>query len=121
VVVTADSELGNIKKLGAAAKLVAEDCGFEMRDFQIQPDLNGDLHAVTMVLIFDPEGQTKPKIEILQLEADVSSAMDDALAQRQQEARERAKRELSGLDLDNRQEVDPEIEEKIRKRRGGFL
>lgn len=97
---SAQDELANVAKLGRAAKLVAEDCGLELRDFRVSPDLvAGEMNTVTVVLYLDPENETKPKIEMVQMEGAVSEAMADAYRERMAAQADKARREISKLDL----------------------
>jgi hypothetical protein len=101
--------LADIAKLGRAVKLVAEDLNLELKMFGVTPDLDtGDLNVATIVLLLDPEGETKPKMELVKMEGAVTEAMEDAYRERMAGAADRAKRDLT--DLDDRL-----------KRRGGFL
>jgi len=109
--VSARAELERVAKLGQAAKLVAEDCGLELRDFAITPDLDsGEMNTVTIVLLLDPNNETKPKVETVQMEGAVSEAMAEAYRERMAERADKARRDLSQLDLEQRL-----------KGRGGFL
>jgi hypothetical protein len=66
------------------------------------------MNQATIVLLLDPEGETKPKMEIVKLEGSVTEAMEDAYRERMAGAADKARRDLSELD------------DRL-KRRGGFL
>lgn len=105
----AKEALTPVAKLGNAVKLVAEDLGLELRMFGITPDLRtGEMNMATIVLLLDPDGETKPKMEMVQLEGSVTEAMEDAYRERMAGAADKARRDLSQLD------------DRL-KRRGGFL
>lgn len=106
---SAKDELANLAKLGRAARLVAEDCGLELRDFRVSPDLvTGEMNTISMVLYFDPNNETKPKIELVQMEGAVTEAMADAYRARMAEQADKARREISKLDLGKRGGFLPE-------------
>lgn len=106
---SAKDELANLAKLGRAAKLVAEDCSLELRNFSLVPDLvTGEMNTVTVMLYWDPNHETKPKIEIVQMEGAVSEAMAEAYRARMAEQADKARRELSRLDLGKRGGFLPE-------------
>lgn len=106
---SAKDELANLAKLGRAAKLVAEDCGLELRSFTILPDIvTGEMNTVGLMLYLDPNNETKPKIEMVQMEGAVSEAMAEAYRARMAEQADKARRELSKLDLGKRGGFLPE-------------
>lgn len=106
----ADESLSDLSKLGRRVEQVAADIGFKMQGFSVMPSLHGDSPpSINLVLMFDPENETKPKVEIVQLEGSVTEAFDEAQRDALAEKADKAKRELAE-DLD-----------KNLRGRGGFL
>jgi hypothetical protein len=116
----ASDALEPFRRIAEATRLVAEDSGLTLERFAIDPNLqNPELNQITIALLYDPDNETKPKLEILQLEGAVDEGLSDARAQQLKDAQEKARREIAKA-LEPRGDIPKELRDKLGGR-GGFL
>jgi transposase len=105
--------LDPMKKLKRRARELAEERGFTLVHFGIDPSEDGSASHVQMVVEYDPEKEHRPKAHLVIVEAGeaMTEELERANKERLAEEVEAARRELS---------EDLDLQRRLRER-GGFL
>ncbi len=102
--------LDPLKKIKKRAKEIAEERGFTLLHFAIEPSDDETASHLQMMVEYDPEKEHRPNLVIVQASEAMTEEMEKASKERLAKEVEEARRELSEGDL----------ERKLRGR-GGFL